>query len=225
MLDLWTYVCVWGCVHMYIYKDCSKDDWCYFLDQAKGLVSEYQPKFNSARAVYRERKKYVDEIDCNMLAVPPTGSPKVIFSLLFMICDRWPCVSIVQACDWYMGLCIQGCCSYFLFLMGVFLSFPCSFFLVIVQQCEIHHWYHHYPEKLCIIFRWLTLLSKRSLVPSLSWNALHYSKLGEVSSKSLCTFSSFFVESCFSFSLLISTEDKFGIRGILIWNLAKSDLF
>ncbi|XP_022154467.1 cleavage stimulation factor subunit 77 isoform X2 [Momordica charantia] len=43
---------------------------------AKGLISEYQPKFNSARAVYRERKKYVDEIDCNILAVPPTGSPK-----------------------------------------------------------------------------------------------------------------------------------------------------
>lgn len=46
--------------------------------QAKGLVSEYQPKFNSARAVYRERKKYVDEIDWNMLAVPPTGSHKVV---------------------------------------------------------------------------------------------------------------------------------------------------
>lgn len=44
--------------------------------QAKGLVSEYQPKFNSARAVYRERKKYIDEIDWNMLAVPPTGSSK-----------------------------------------------------------------------------------------------------------------------------------------------------
>ncbi|XP_050379051.1 cleavage stimulation factor subunit 77 isoform X2 [Argentina anserina] len=43
---------------------------------AKGLLSEYQPKFNSARAVYRERKKYVDEIDLNMLAVPPTGSYK-----------------------------------------------------------------------------------------------------------------------------------------------------
>ncbi|CAO2827008.1 unnamed protein product [Amaranthus hypochondriacus] len=43
---------------------------------AKGLVSEYQPKFNSARAVYRERKKYIDEIDWNMLAVPPTGSCK-----------------------------------------------------------------------------------------------------------------------------------------------------
>ncbi|CAJ1947682.1 unnamed protein product [Sphenostylis stenocarpa] len=35
---------------------------------AKGLISEYQPKYNSARAVYRERKKYVDEIDWNMLA-------------------------------------------------------------------------------------------------------------------------------------------------------------
>ncbi|KAL2900865.1 Cleavage stimulation factor subunit 77 [Bienertia sinuspersici] len=43
---------------------------------AKGLISEYQPKFNSARAVYREQKKYVDEIDWNMLAVPPTGSCK-----------------------------------------------------------------------------------------------------------------------------------------------------
>ncbi|GMY30024.1 cleavage stimulation factor subunit 77-like [Fagus crenata] len=43
---------------------------------AKGLVSEYQPKYNSARAVYRERKKYVDEIDWNMLAVPPSGSYK-----------------------------------------------------------------------------------------------------------------------------------------------------
>ncbi|KAL2477222.1 Cleavage stimulation factor subunit 77 [Forsythia ovata] len=43
---------------------------------AKGLLSEYQPKYNSARAVYRERKKYVDEIDWNMLAVPPSGSSK-----------------------------------------------------------------------------------------------------------------------------------------------------
>ncbi|GFP85456.1 cleavage stimulation factor subunit 77 [Phtheirospermum japonicum] len=43
---------------------------------AKGLVAEYQPKYNSARAVYRERKKYVDEIDWNMLAIPPSGSPK-----------------------------------------------------------------------------------------------------------------------------------------------------
>ncbi|KAI4300979.1 hypothetical protein L6164_034302 [Bauhinia variegata] len=43
---------------------------------AKGLISEYQPKYNSARAVYRERKKYVDEIDWNLLAVPPTGSHK-----------------------------------------------------------------------------------------------------------------------------------------------------
>lgn len=50
--------------------------------QAKGLISEYQPKYNSARAVYKERKKYVDEIDWNMLAVPPTGSSKVISSYL-----------------------------------------------------------------------------------------------------------------------------------------------
>ncbi|GKD44599.1 hypothetical protein Tco_1269244 [Tanacetum coccineum] len=44
--------------------------------RAKGLVSEYQPKYNSARAVYKERKKYVDEIDWNLLAVPPSGSVK-----------------------------------------------------------------------------------------------------------------------------------------------------
>ncbi|XP_059625373.1 cleavage stimulation factor subunit 77 isoform X2 [Cornus florida] len=43
---------------------------------AKGLLSDYQPKYNSARAVYRELKKYVDEIDWNMLAVPPSGSCK-----------------------------------------------------------------------------------------------------------------------------------------------------
>ncbi|WOK95921.1 cleavage stimulation factor subunit 77 [Canna indica] len=43
---------------------------------AKGLISEYQPKFNSAKAVYRERKKFLDEIDWNTLAVPPTGSYK-----------------------------------------------------------------------------------------------------------------------------------------------------
>lgn len=46
--------------------------------QAKGLVSEYQPKYNSARAVYRERKKYIDEIDWNMLAIPPSGTSKAI---------------------------------------------------------------------------------------------------------------------------------------------------
>nr|GME15847.1 cleavage stimulation factor subunit 77 isoform X1 [Ipomoea batatas] len=39
---------------------------------AKGLISEYQPKYNSAKAVYREMKKYIDEIDWNMLAVPPS---------------------------------------------------------------------------------------------------------------------------------------------------------
>lgn len=50
----------------------------YFL-QAKGLLSEYQPKYNSARAVYREKKKYIDEIDWNMLAIPAAGSCKVFF--------------------------------------------------------------------------------------------------------------------------------------------------
>ncbi|KAK9141839.1 hypothetical protein Syun_011239 [Stephania yunnanensis] len=45
---------------------------------AKGLLSEYQPKYNSARAIYRERKKYVEDIDCTMLAVPPTGSYKTL---------------------------------------------------------------------------------------------------------------------------------------------------
>lgn len=59
----------------------------YHIIQAKGLLSEYQPKYNSARAVYRERKKYVDEIDWNLVAVPPSGSIKAsscLFSLLFI---------------------------------------------------------------------------------------------------------------------------------------------
>lgn len=43
---------------------------------AKGLVSEYQPKYNSARAMYRELKKHVDGVDSKTLAVPPTGSLK-----------------------------------------------------------------------------------------------------------------------------------------------------
>ncbi|KAL0348373.1 UNVERIFIED_CONTAM: Cleavage stimulation factor subunit [Sesamum angustifolium] len=43
---------------------------------AKGLLAEYQ-KYNSARLLFTgERKKYVDEIDWNMLAVPPSGSSK-----------------------------------------------------------------------------------------------------------------------------------------------------
>lgn len=48
-------------------------------------MSEYQPKYNSARAVYRERKKYMDEIDWNMLAVPPSGSSKVISWLNLLV--------------------------------------------------------------------------------------------------------------------------------------------
>ncbi|KAI3710805.1 hypothetical protein L2E82_40599 [Cichorium intybus] len=40
---------------------------------AKGLLSEYQPKYNSARAVYRQRTKYVDEIDWIFVAIPPSG--------------------------------------------------------------------------------------------------------------------------------------------------------
>ncbi|KAF9685648.1 hypothetical protein SADUNF_Sadunf03G0076300 [Salix dunnii] len=55
---------------------------------AKGLLSEYQPKYNSARAVYREQKKYVDEIDYNMLAVPPTGSFKCLM-YLYHYPDVW----------------------------------------------------------------------------------------------------------------------------------------
>ncbi|KAI3766911.1 hypothetical protein L2E82_16990 [Cichorium intybus] len=50
---------------------------------AKGLLSEYQPKYKHARAVYRERKKYVHEIDWNLVVVPPYGSPKGI-SVLFL---------------------------------------------------------------------------------------------------------------------------------------------
>ncbi|CAM6129012.1 unnamed protein product [Calypogeia fissa] len=43
---------------------------------AKGLLTEYQPKHFSARAVYRERKKYCERIDHTLLAAPPTGSLK-----------------------------------------------------------------------------------------------------------------------------------------------------
>ncbi|KAH7425316.1 hypothetical protein KP509_11G049100 [Ceratopteris richardii] len=43
---------------------------------AKSLLAEYQPKHFSARAVYRERKKFCERIDSSMLAVPPTGSVK-----------------------------------------------------------------------------------------------------------------------------------------------------
>lgn len=56
--------------------------------QAKGLLSDYQPKYNSAKAVYRERKKYADEIDWNMLAVPPSGTSKVTFCVLFKFLVR-----------------------------------------------------------------------------------------------------------------------------------------
>ena len=58
-----------------LYNHTQADDLCTF--QAKGLLSEYQPKFNSAKAVYRERKKFIDDIDWNVLATPPTGSYKV----------------------------------------------------------------------------------------------------------------------------------------------------
>ena len=50
------------------------------------MLSEYQPKFNSARAVYKERKKYIDEIDWNMLATPPTGSLKACLHWLLFSC-------------------------------------------------------------------------------------------------------------------------------------------
>lgn len=43
---------------------------------AKSLLAEYQPRHYNARAVYRERKKYCERIDPNMLAIPPTGSLK-----------------------------------------------------------------------------------------------------------------------------------------------------
>ncbi|KMZ62640.1 mRNA 3'-end-processing protein rna14 [Zostera marina] len=59
-----------------IWKDYESFENSVSHQLAKGLISEYQPKFNSAKAVYREKKKYVDEIDWNMFAVPPTGSYK-----------------------------------------------------------------------------------------------------------------------------------------------------
>lgn len=77
---------VGGC--LYIYMTNNKYRTCKMIissEQAKGLLSEYQSKYTSARAVYRERKKYVEEIDWNMLAVPPTGSYKVILCLSLML--------------------------------------------------------------------------------------------------------------------------------------------
>ncbi|RZC50314.1 hypothetical protein C5167_018741 [Papaver somniferum] len=59
-----------------IWKDYEKFENSVSRALAKDQVSEYQPKHNSAKAVYRERKKLVDGIDWNMLAVPPTGSDK-----------------------------------------------------------------------------------------------------------------------------------------------------
>ncbi|KAF1879509.1 hypothetical protein Lal_00005976 [Lupinus albus] len=62
-----------------IWKDYENFENSVSRQLAKGLISEYQPKYTSARAVYRERKKYFDEIDWNMLAVPPTGVYKATF--------------------------------------------------------------------------------------------------------------------------------------------------
>ncbi|XP_026451370.1 cleavage stimulation factor subunit 77-like [Papaver somniferum] len=59
-----------------LWKDYEKFENSVSRALAKSQVSEYQPKYNSAKAVYRERKKLVDDIDWNMLAVPPTGSDK-----------------------------------------------------------------------------------------------------------------------------------------------------
>ncbi|EFJ31023.1 hypothetical protein SELMODRAFT_270661 [Selaginella moellendorffii] len=43
---------------------------------AKGLVADFQPKHFNARAVYRERKKFWDQIDQSLLPVPFAGSFK-----------------------------------------------------------------------------------------------------------------------------------------------------
>jgi hypothetical protein len=67
--------------------------------QAKGLLAEYQPKHFSARAVYRERKKFCERIDANMLAVPPTGSykassiPLMLFNLIHTLMT-YSCIAI-----------------------------------------------------------------------------------------------------------------------------------
>ncbi|KVI01969.1 RNA-processing protein, HAT helix [Cynara cardunculus var. scolymus] len=67
---------------------------------AKGLLSEYQPKYNSARAVYRERKKYVDEIDWNLLALPPSGSLKAITCVLSLLLILFMCTEELQWMAW-----------------------------------------------------------------------------------------------------------------------------
>ncbi|KAK4424573.1 protein WHAT'S THIS FACTOR 1, chloroplastic [Sesamum alatum] len=66
-----------NCLNWLLETDEARTKRRKYLEKAKGLVAEYQPKYNSARAVYLERKKYVDEIDWNMLAVPPSGSSKL----------------------------------------------------------------------------------------------------------------------------------------------------
>lgn len=72
-------VCGWVCLFFVTNNKYRTYKMMISSGQAKGLLSEYQSKYTSARAVYRERKKYCEEIDWNMLAVPPTGSYKVIF--------------------------------------------------------------------------------------------------------------------------------------------------
>lgn len=74
--------------------------------QAKGLLSEYQPKYNSARAVYRERKKYVDEIDWNMLAVPPSGSYKAcpsVYGFMCLLSFSRPSINCIFVCEMEIG--------------------------------------------------------------------------------------------------------------------------
>lgn len=86
----------WGASRGVWEKRLSKG-WIALSMQAKGLLAEYQPKHFSARAVYRERKKYCDRIDANMLAVPPTGSYKASsVSLIFWILLR----TLLTICRW-----------------------------------------------------------------------------------------------------------------------------
>lgn len=118
--------------------------------QAKGLLSEYQPKYNSARAVYRERKKYVDEIDWNMLAVPPSGSYKAIpfcfcfISIVSFARSTLSCLSfklaVFVACNSTWRLSVQKCGLLFATYWAVWnceskcFSYPALFLFIFVIE-------------------------------------------------------------------------------------------
>jgi len=100
---------------------------------AKGLLAEYQPKHFSARAVYRERKKYCERIDANMLAVPPTGSykassiPLMLFNLIHTLM-AYSCIAI--DCNLLFVLAVNDIAQYIVLnnnIGGIYFYMPVLF--------------------------------------------------------------------------------------------------